>query len=331
MTPFPPPSSLALSLSPFPPPPLFLKVLSTARFKDVFNSPLPPMTLFGNIATTTIPSDVWQFGRLISWSNDCIVCYHGNTVWVLDPFTLVVKGVMSLGQKILDVIASGNDLYLLLIGHQRPIVKLSLPVPVVKALLVSVGGAATKDDVDAVESKSKDTTEGGEESKGGPVGGSDKERANEKRDGEPVSAIEDIIKEENITNTEATCSDVKEEKSQVSESNKTESIVNEENESSIESSDQLTTPGIPSVIVTKTETEGGRGAEGEEQHVSRKMLGLVVGSGLKGIFAQPLNKLTEFKKELEGQQEEEVTEPVSGGDHETIALTSCYSVVLIVP
>ena len=288
------------------------------------------MTLFGNIATTTVPSDTWQFGRLIPWSNDCIVCYHGNTVWVLDPFTLIVKGVMSLGQKILDVIASGNDLYLLLVGHQRPIVKLSLPVPVVKTLPVSVGGAATKDDVDAVESKSKDTTEGGEESKGGPVGGGDKERANEKRDGEPVSAIEDVVKEENITNTETTCSDTKEEKSQVSESNKTESIINEENESSIESSDQLTTPGIPSVIVTKTETEGGRGVEGEEQHVSRKMLGLVVGSGLKGIFAQPLNKLTEFKKELEGQQEEEVTEPVSGGDHETIALISCYSVVLIV-
>ena len=101
---------------------------STAKFRDVFSSStLPPMPLYGGIATPTTFSDVWQFGMILPWKNEWVIGYCGNTVWVLEPRTLTCVGTMTLGQKILDVEVDGNDLYLLLLGHQRLIVKLSLP------------------------------------------------------------------------------------------------------------------------------------------------------------------------------------------------------------
>ena len=101
---------------------------STAKFRDVFSSStLPPMPLYGGIATPTTFSDVWQFGTILPWKNEWVIGYCGNTVWVLEPCTLTCVGTMTLGQKILDVEVDGDDLYLLLLGHQRLIVKLSLP------------------------------------------------------------------------------------------------------------------------------------------------------------------------------------------------------------
>ena len=109
---------------------LFLQVLSTAKFKDVLaNSALPPMTLYGGIATPTAFNDASQFGLVLPWVNNLVVCYYGNTIWVLEPSTLSCLGVMSLGQKVVGGVTYGQDLYLLLMGHQRPLVKLSLPRP----------------------------------------------------------------------------------------------------------------------------------------------------------------------------------------------------------
>ena len=250
------------------------------------------MTLFGNIATTTTPSDTGQFGKLIPWSDGCIVCYHGNTVWVVDPFTLVVKGVMTLGQKIIDVVATGKDLYLLLVGHQRPIVKLSLPAPIVKTLPVPVEGAERREE--------EEMRDGGEKVKAeGDVSG-EGDRISEEDKSQTVNEETKIDTKEDMT--------IKDDIDQIIGEPLASKTGEENLTSKEEESVQLESSGTPSVARTDNKEEG-RG--GEEQQGSRRVLGVVVGSGLKGIFAQPLNKLTEIKKELiEGQEDEKDHEPV---------------------
>lgn len=217
-------------------------------------------------------------------------------MWVLDPFTLVVKGVMTLGQRIIDVVATGKDLYLLLIGHQRPIVKLSLPAPVIKTLPVSMEGDERREE-GVIEDEMRD-------------------------DGEKVKAAEDevsgeresISKEEdnNQSLNEETKIDTKEDMIMKTDTDQAiegppTTETSEENLGLKEQTVPLESSGDPSVTQTDDKEEG-RG--GEEQQASRRVLGVVVGSGLKGIFAQPLNKLTEIKKELVEGQEEERDEPV---------------------
>lgn len=87
------------------------------------------MTLYGGIATPTVHNEASQFGPVLPWTNTLVVCYYGNTVWVLEPGTLMCVGVMTLGQKVLGGVTCGRDLYLLIAGHQRPLVKLSMPRP----------------------------------------------------------------------------------------------------------------------------------------------------------------------------------------------------------
>ncbi len=83
------------------------------------------MTLFGGITTTTVVSDGMQFSVLVPWINQWVVCYHGNTVLVLDPFNLKCIGAISIGQQIVDLTTHKDDVYMLVTGHQRTIVKLS--------------------------------------------------------------------------------------------------------------------------------------------------------------------------------------------------------------
>ena len=89
-------------------------------------SPVPPMPLYGGIIKTSPPDDSWQFTKLVPWTDEWIVSCHGNTVWVLEPHTLSCKGMMTLGQVIVDIAVNKQDLYLLIVGHQRALVKLSL-------------------------------------------------------------------------------------------------------------------------------------------------------------------------------------------------------------
>ncbi len=105
------------------------KVQSTAKFKDVLSNDLPAMTLFGGITTTTVINEGMQFDILVPWINEWVVCCHGNTVLVLEAQNLKCVGAMSIGQKIVDMCTHESDLYLLLWGHQRTLVKLSLPLP----------------------------------------------------------------------------------------------------------------------------------------------------------------------------------------------------------
>ena len=83
-----------------------------------------------------------------------IVSWHGNTVWVLEPHTLSCIGVMTLGQKIIDVGTEGRNIYLLLCGHQRPVVKLSLPQQVKEKMKWSID--AVVEDVDTDNAKNKE-------------------------------------------------------------------------------------------------------------------------------------------------------------------------------
>ena len=75
---------------------------------------------------TTVVSDGMQFSVLVPWINQWVVCYHGNTVFVLDPSNLKCIGVMSIGQQIIDLCTHKKDVYMLVMGHQRLIIKLSL-------------------------------------------------------------------------------------------------------------------------------------------------------------------------------------------------------------
>ena len=87
------------------------------------------MTLFGGITTTTVINEGMQFDILVPWINQWVVCCHGNTVLVLEAQKLKCVGAMSIGQKIIDMCTYEKDLYLLVCGHQRTLVKLSLPLP----------------------------------------------------------------------------------------------------------------------------------------------------------------------------------------------------------
>ena len=86
------------------------------------------MALFGGITTTTTVGEGMQFGVLVPWINQWIVCCNGNTVLVLEPQNLKCVGAMTLGQRIVDFCTHKRHLYMLVVGHQRTIVKLSLPL-----------------------------------------------------------------------------------------------------------------------------------------------------------------------------------------------------------
>lgn len=110
------------------------------------------MPLYGGIATVTTPNESWQFSRLHSWSDEWVVGYHGNTTWVLEPHTLTCKGVITLGQHVVDFTTHGRDLYLLLSGYQRPILKLSLPgLPKLHVTITCPVEEEIKDDKTIVE------------------------------------------------------------------------------------------------------------------------------------------------------------------------------------
>ena len=82
-----------------------------------------------------------------------IVSWHGNTVWVLEPHTLSCIGVMTLGQKIIDVGTEGRNIYLLLCGHQRPVVKLSLPRQVKEKMKWGIDALVENVDTDNAKNK----------------------------------------------------------------------------------------------------------------------------------------------------------------------------------
>ena len=56
-----------------------------------------------------------------------MVVSHENTVLVLEPQSLTCIGGISLGQSIIDMATDRRSVYLLCKGHQRKIVKLSMP------------------------------------------------------------------------------------------------------------------------------------------------------------------------------------------------------------
>ena len=70
-----------------------------------------------------------QFTLLQPLADRYLVSFHGNTLLVVEPETLLCVGAMSLGAEIVGVATSGRHIFALCIGHQRPVVKLSLPAP----------------------------------------------------------------------------------------------------------------------------------------------------------------------------------------------------------
>lgn len=102
-------------------------MLQTAKFRDVFltSKHLPRITVHSWPVSTIKFSETWQFTLVYAWMDGYIATVHNKTLWVLDPQTLSVAGILCLEHKITGISPSGEDLYLLCGGLASPLIKLS--------------------------------------------------------------------------------------------------------------------------------------------------------------------------------------------------------------
>lgn len=108
---------------------LHCQVQSTAKYKEVLlDQPVAVTPLFGGVLLPAVIKGSWQFSTLEPLGDELVAASHDNTVLVLEPKSLSCVGGMSLGQSIVDMSTDGRSIYLLCRGHQRAVVKLSLPV-----------------------------------------------------------------------------------------------------------------------------------------------------------------------------------------------------------
>ena len=124
---------------------------------------LPVIPLFGGVLLPLTLNNTWQLSSIQPLDDDWVAVSHGNTLLVLEPHSLACVGGISLGQSIVDMDTDRRSVYLLCKGHQRNIVKLSMPaeepsaaaVAVVQSLLVEEE-RSTKDREKLVEEEIKE-------------------------------------------------------------------------------------------------------------------------------------------------------------------------------
>ncbi len=102
--------------------------MSTAKYKDVLlDHSHPVIPLFGGVFLPLVLRSSWQLSSIQPLGDEWVVASHENTVLVLEPQSLTCIGGISLGQGIVDMATDSGNVYLLCKGHQRKIVKLSVP------------------------------------------------------------------------------------------------------------------------------------------------------------------------------------------------------------
>ena len=87
----------------------------------------PVIPLFGGVLLPLVLRSSWQLSSIQPLGDEWVVVSHENTVLVLEPQSLTCIGGISLGQSIIDMATDRRSVYLLCKGHQRKIVKLSMP------------------------------------------------------------------------------------------------------------------------------------------------------------------------------------------------------------
>ena len=104
------------------------QVLQTAKFRDVFvtSKHLPTIQVQSWPAPAIHFSESWQFSLLHPWLDGFVVTHQDKTLWVLDPETMAVAGVLSLDHRITSVVPCGSHLYLLCGGVASPLVRLEI-------------------------------------------------------------------------------------------------------------------------------------------------------------------------------------------------------------
>lgn len=105
------------------------QVQSTAKFRAALEQSLPTIAFYGGISRPVQLQMGWQFTILQPLDGHYLVTFHANTLLVMEPESLLCVGAMTLGTAIVGVVTAGRHIFALCSGHQRPVVKLSLPAP----------------------------------------------------------------------------------------------------------------------------------------------------------------------------------------------------------
>ena len=97
--------------------------------------------------------------------------YHQHTLWVLDPKTSTVVGVLCLEHPITSVVTHGKFVYVLCSGLARPLARFTVHQSYLRGTRDVKSEAKTEEDVESVhESAMEGSGEGGERGRGGEGG-----------------------------------------------------------------------------------------------------------------------------------------------------------------
>ena len=89
---------------------------------------------------------MWQFSLVLPWLQNFVVTYHESTLWVLDPTTSTVVGVLCLEHKISCVATNGKFVYVLCDGVTRPLARFTVH----SSFLKSIQKVKAREESDAV-------------------------------------------------------------------------------------------------------------------------------------------------------------------------------------
>ncbi|RDD44357.1 Tectonin beta-propeller repeat-containing protein 2 [Trichoplax sp. H2] len=105
------------------------KVQTTMIFKDaIIKGMYPPIAMLGcfSLPTSTDYEENLQFGLVRKFNNQYLCIWYSHYLWIIDPLKqVIVGGSIDVG-NIIDVALTDTDIYLLRIGNEKPLLKLSL-------------------------------------------------------------------------------------------------------------------------------------------------------------------------------------------------------------
>ena len=160
------------------------KVSATLMYKGLLNENPPGIRMLGPAAASSVSQATAQFGPLLIYHGQFVVTWDANRLWVLDTSPCAVVGFHGKLGSIMDVCTVGHDVYLLLSGCERFIVRISLIPKLANPLLdISSFLVSMNDKLDSRAGSERD-----EENEGGAE---TQEDAPWKVDGPDVTEVEE--------------------------------------------------------------------------------------------------------------------------------------------
>ena len=103
-------------------------------------------------------SESWQFSLVLPWLGGLVVTHHDHTLWVLDPATSTVAGVLYLEHTITSVAIGGKFVYVLCDGLSRPLARFAAHSSYLKSLQRTTGGSSKAGGVGKTGEEEEDLT-----------------------------------------------------------------------------------------------------------------------------------------------------------------------------